>query len=133
MVAGGTEARGQAECQSRFPLCELWLTYGRRWLAQASVSASTRAPTEWCPTWRTGGIDIRLVTFHDYVHDDAMLLARQVLSLTIHDPLWPAGIDPPSLRTCSQSGSGRGTATAAGAGTAPPPARRRTALQAMAR
>ena len=37
-----------------------------------------RAPTEWCPNWRTGAIDIRLVTLHGYVHDQEMLLARQV-------------------------------------------------------
>jgi len=66
-----------------------------------------RAPTEWCPNWRTGPSNIRLVTFHGYVHDQEMLLARQVRAA---DDTRTSSAGPPSARDLNRQAVERGVA-----------------------
>ena len=72
-----------------------------------SVSGPMRAPTEWCPNWRTGPSNIRLVTFHGQVHGQEMLLARQVRAA---DDTRTSSAGPPGARDLNRKATERGVA-----------------------
>ena len=76
----------------------------------SSVSGSMRAPTEWCPNWRTGPSNIRLVTFHGQVHGQEMLLARQVRAA---DDTRTSSAGPPGASDLKRKATERGVYPAA--------------------
>lgn len=66
-----------------------------------------RSPTEWCPNWRAVPSNIRLVTFHAQVHDQKMLLARQVRAA---DDTRTSSPGPPGARDLNRKATERGVA-----------------------